>query len=86
MPKQCQWLIRTLGCLLLMVISQSPIFAQINVTGKVTGGTSNSPVAGASIVVKGTTTGSQTDADGAFSITVPSNSSIIVVSAVGYKT
>lgn len=86
MPKQRQWLVRTLGCLLLMVISQSPIFAQINITGKVTGGASSAPVAGASVILKGSTTGSQTDGEGNFSLTVPSNSSILVISAVGYKT
>jgi len=68
-----------------MIFVQSPLFAQVNITGKVTGSTSNAPVAGASIIVKGTSTGSQTDADGAFAITVPSNSSILVISAVGYK-
>ena len=85
MPKLCLWLVRTLGCLTIMILAQSPLFAQVNITGKVTGGTSNAPVAGASIIVKGTSSGSQTDADGAFAITVPSNSSVIIVSAVGYK-
>lgn len=41
------------------------------------------PIAGASVVVKGTTTGTVTDMDGNFSITVPKGKTI-VVSFVGY--
>ena len=39
---------------------------------------------GASILVKGTTTGTTSNADGKFSLTVPDNASILVVSFVGY--
>ena len=40
---------------------------------------------GASVVVKGTTTGTTTDMDGKFSLSVPENS-VLVISFVGYLT
>ena len=41
---------------------------------------------GASVVIKGTTNGTQTDFDGKFTLTSSSNSGTIVISFVGYKT
>lgn len=57
--------------------------ADIRVVGRVTtpGG---EPVSGASIVVKGSTTGTYTDGLGNFAITVPENA-ILVVTAIGYN-
>ncbi|HSN59884.1 MAG TPA: carboxypeptidase-like regulatory domain-containing protein, partial [Ferruginibacter sp.] len=57
--------------------------ADIRVVGRVTtaGG---EPVSGASIVVKGSTTGTYTDGLGNFAITVPENATL-VVTAIGYN-
>lgn len=44
------------------------------------------PVIGASVVVKGTSTGAATDIDGKFSIPNVKSGAVIVVSSVGYKT
>ena len=52
------------------------------VTGKVTDET-GSPVAGVSIVLKGTTRGTTTSALGIYQITVPSNAKALIVSGVG---
>src|SRR5688572_14250372 len=54
------------------------------VTGKVTDSKDASPVAGASILVKGTTVGTSTNAEGNFSISVPSSSNTLVISSVGF--
>ena len=43
------------------------------------------PIIGANVLVKGTTVGVITDQDGRFSLQVPSTSSIIVISYIGYK-
>jgi len=53
------------------------------VTGKVSDGTGN-PVPGASILVKGTTIGTSTDASGNFTISLPDNSRVLIISAVGF--
>ncbi|MGN6618891.1 MAG: SusC/RagA family TonB-linked outer membrane protein [Ilyomonas sp.] len=70
--------------LVLLCIFCSSAFAQRVVTGKVTNKTDNSPIAGASVQVKGTTIGTQTDAEGNFSINVPNANSTLVVSYVGF--
>jgi len=43
------------------------------VSGKVTDGKDGSPVAGASVAAKGTTTGTSNAADGSFQLSVPAN-------------
>ncbi|WP_460636965.1 SusC/RagA family TonB-linked outer membrane protein [Larkinella harenae] len=52
------------------------------VTGKVTGA-GGDPIPGANVVVKGTTTGTATDALGNFSLNAPSNG-VLVVSSLGF--
>ncbi|MFV0540233.1 MAG: SusC/RagA family TonB-linked outer membrane protein [Aestuariibaculum sp.] len=44
------------------------------------------PLAGTSIIVKGTTTGTQTDFDGNYSLQVPNQNTILVFSYVGFVT
>lgn len=54
------------------------------VTGKVTDSKDGSPLAGASVVAKGTSTGTQSGADGSFKLTVPSSTKTLVISFAGY--
>jgi TonB-linked SusC/RagA family outer membrane protein len=60
------------------VMSQS-----MQITGKITTNDDGSPLPGASIQLKGSTTGTQSDAEGSYAINVPSSSSILVFSFVG---
>ncbi len=53
------------------------------VTGKVTDD-AGKPVSGASVLVKGTTTGTITGTDGAFALNAPSGKSVLVISSVGF--
>ena len=55
------------------------------VTGRILGA-DRTPLSGASVTVNGTTTGTQTDASGNFSISVPSGRNAITVSSVGFET
>jgi TonB-dependent starch-binding outer membrane protein SusC len=55
------------------------------VTGKVTGADDGQPVPGANILVKGTTQGTSTNANGEFSISV-GNNAVLVISYIGYAT
>jgi len=79
-------LLRGVGIATLSLFLSSSIFAQKTVTGKVTDSKDGSPLAGVSVLAKGTGTGTQTKADGTFSLSVPSNSNTLVVSSVGYAT
>ncbi|MDB5211632.1 MAG: TonB dependent receptor, partial [Sediminibacterium sp.] len=56
------------------------------VTGKVSDAKDGSAMVGASVVVKGSQTGTQTGADGSFRISVPSSATTLVVSSVGFGT
>jgi TonB-dependent starch-binding outer membrane protein SusC len=60
-------------------------FAQRKVAGKVTetGGTSGIP--GVTVLVKGSTQGTTTDANGSYTIDVPNNNSILTFSSIGYN-
>lgn len=60
--------------------------AQTNVMGKITDASSGSPLSNASIIVKGSTAGTSSAADGTYKLLVPKNNSVLVVSSVGYAT
>jgi Ca-activated chloride channel family protein len=60
-------------------------FSQIQVSGKVFDD-SDQTLPGVSVLVKGTTIGTMTLADGSFSISVPDSSSILVFSYIGMNT
>ena len=62
------------------------LFAQVTVKGKVVDKT-NAPLAGASVVIKGTTEGTTTDANGTFSFQTAKTGSVdLVFSFVGFQT
>ena len=61
------------------------LLAQKTVTGKVTDDKGN-PIPNASVIVKGTTTGTVTKVDGTYSIVVPASAKSIIVSAVDMST
>src|SRR3569833_514515 len=64
----------------------TPAFAQnVTVKGKVTDAADNSALIGVTVNVKGTTNGTQTDVNGNYSISAPSNATL-VFSYIGYTT
>ncbi|WP_460549287.1 SusC/RagA family TonB-linked outer membrane protein [Hymenobacter daeguensis] len=54
------------------------------VSGRVTDQKTNEGLPGVTVLVKGTTNGASTNADGAFSLSVPTSGSTLVFSSVGY--
>lgn len=54
------------------------------VKGKVTSSEDGLPIPGVNVLVKGTQTGSITDAEGKFAINVPSDQAVLVISYVGF--
>lgn len=70
--------------LIILGFLSANVFAQQRtITGRVASG--DTAVAGATVSVKGTTTGTQTDASGRFSINAPANGTL-VISSIGYAT
>ena len=76
-----QLLLKLLFCPLLLLMSLST-FAQSAITGKVTDEKGN-PFPGATIVIKGTSRGTNSDAYGNYKINAGS-AAVLVFSAVGY--
>ncbi len=79
--------LRKLFLLIFLVAVSSPILAQqtTTVVGTVTDG-AGLPLPGASIVLKGTLTGTQTDFDGNFSLANVPSGGTLVVSYIGFTT
>lgn len=68
---------------LMLLFGANSIYAQTTVTGSVTDEVG--PLSGASVVVKGTTTGAVADFDGNYSIEVPDGENTLIFSYVGYS-
>ena len=73
-----------LATLVLFLLVYGVAIAQKNVSGKVTVGTTNQPLPGATVSVKGTNVATSTSTDGVFSIAVPGGKDILVVSFIGF--
>lgn len=74
---------RLMSSVVLLMMSVAAL-AQNTVTGNVTDSKSGTPVSGATVTLKGTSTAVQTAGDGSFRITVPGKSGTLVISSVGY--
>ena len=75
---------KALACFLLCTILSGALLAQQKITGKITTST-NEPIAGVSVLVSGSSSGTTTQNDGSFSLTVPSGKKTLFVSYIGYK-
>ncbi len=72
------------GMMLALFCLASSTFAQTAVKGRVTDESNNQTLPGVSVAIKGTTSGTITDVDGNYSITVRSANDILVFSFIGY--
>jgi len=71
--------------LLFLVVCAFALFAQTKtISGKITDASTKEPLVGATVLVKGTQTGTATDADGKFTLEVPAAAKTITISYVGY--
>lgn len=66
------------------LFSSACLYAQLKVTGTVTD-IKNSPLEGASVLIKGTSNGTVTDKEGHFSISVPGRGNVLVFSSSGFS-
>jgi len=74
-----------LSCLILLCFFVVPAMAQNKtVTGKVIDSKDGSPIIGASVLAKGSTSGAVTDINGAFRLTAPASVTTLTVTYIGY--
>ncbi len=71
--------------LVALLFSVATVIGQTRISGTVVDET-NEPLPAASVVIKGTSTGVETDFDGKFTITSSANSGTLVISFIGYRT
>ncbi len=70
-------------CLFLSLVYTTASAQSKQVTGRVTEA-NGGPLPGVTVQVKGTTNGAASDVDGNFTIVVPDNNAVLVISYVGY--
>jgi TonB-linked SusC/RagA family outer membrane protein len=75
----------SLAVVLMLALTTVTLAQERVVTGTVTD-ESGSGMPGVNVILKGTSIGTATDVDGKFSITVPNEQSVLVISFVGYST
>ncbi len=75
----------TLLMALILFCSWQFVFAQKTITGTVTDAKDGSSIPGVNVVVKGTTTGTITDINGAYSLKLPANAQSLAFSFLGYE-
>lgn len=71
---------------LLLVLTQMVCAQERVIKGTVVDGEMKQPLPGATVMIKGTTSGQVTDFDGNFTISIPSSETVLVISYVGFKT
>ncbi|MEZ4828521.1 MAG: TonB-dependent receptor [Bacteroidia bacterium] len=77
-------LIHVIQLVFALVVIPSFALGQKSLTGKVTDSETGEPLAGASVLVVGTTSGAFTDQEGSFRLTVPEGAQTIRISYLGY--
>lgn len=84
LPKIQGWL--KLIAFTISLLSANPeVFAQSRViTGTITASDGTGSIPGANIVIKGTTNGTTTGADGKFTLQIDDNSAVLIISSIGY--
>lgn len=79
--------IKHIVCLAFALLLTADLFAQVSVSGRITD-SDGQAIIGATVLVKGTTTGTSSDADGRYKLVIPSSVSdkTLQFSYIGYKT
>ncbi len=78
---------KSLLLILCVLLGSVSVWAQTkNITGKITGADDGQPIPGAAVMVKGTSIGTVSNADGVYSLQIPQDASSLLVSYMGMLT
>ncbi len=69
----------------IMFFASASVFSQSVISGIITTATKKEPIIGATVVVKGTSTGTITDFEGKYSLKIPAGTTKLVVSYIGFS-
>src|SRR5690242_17328891 len=70
----------------ILIICANSIAQNLKVSGKIISAKDNSPIGGATISIKGKTQSVAANADGSFTLNVPSGEATLLISSVGFET
>lgn len=84
--KHTYLLTRYLLLIVMLITTAEYAFAQSTVSGTVTDGDDGSAIPGVNVLVKGTSTGTVTDVEGQYNVTVSGDNPTLVFSSIGYGT
>jgi iron complex outermembrane receptor protein len=77
-------IIKTFFLPVALLLTQVAFSQSKTVSGRVTDSNDGSGIGGASVLIKGSTGGTNTNAEGSFSLNVPTTATTLIISAVGY--
>lgn len=77
---------RIISMMFVLLVAAMQAFATGNISGKVSDGKNGEAIIGATIMVKGTTRGTQTDVDGNFTLPIDAGTYTIEIKYIGYQT
>ena len=72
--------VRIILSMMLLTLATAVFAQNVSVSGTVTDASNGEAVPGASVILRGTTTGTVTNLDGRFALTAPSNAALIISS------
>jgi ABC-type Fe3+ transport system substrate-binding protein len=75
-----------MSLVLMLTLFQAVLAQTRTVSGRVADQTTGEGLPGATVLLKGTTTGVSTNADGRFTLTVPESGGTLVISSIGMVT
>lgn len=75
-----------LGFMLVFACCFKTVAQNATISGKVSSSASKEPLSGVSVTVKGSTLGTTTDAEGAFTINIAQSDPVLIISLVGFAT
>ncbi|HAG17135.1 MAG TPA: TonB-dependent receptor [Bacteroidales bacterium] len=78
-------MLQKIALALTLMLFSGGLFAQGYVKGVITDEATNETLAGASVVLKGTTSGTSADINGGFTLEIPAGQQVIVIQFVGYE-
>lgn len=85
MPKINNSPTRGVALMLLLALFSFNAIAQKDISGRIESSKDKQPLAGVTVLVKGSKIATQTNVDGTFKLNVPSGESILLITAVGYE-
>ena len=78
--------LRVIALVLFLALFSFNAIAQKEISGKIENSKDKQPIAGVTVIVKGSKVATQTNIDGTFKLNAPNDQSVLLITAVGFET